>query len=118
MEDADVRPCRVLVSVEPPLLTELLVRLLGEPGRVEVTADASSPDRFDIVMYDDEPPARLAADGAIGVELRSNGRGAPDLAIVSAAGGDQEVTVSRVDEEVSVSTVEELAALIRRLCRP
>ena len=109
MEDPATGPVRVLVTVEPALFSELLVRLLAEPGRVEVTADAASGGPFDIVVSTSGRPVATDATRGAGIELRSMGPTGPDVAVVSTAAGD---------EVVPIATVDDLAALIGRLGRP
>jgi len=109
VEDPATGPVRVLVAVEPALFSELLVRLLAEPGRVEVTADAGAGGPFDVVVSTPGMPVAADAARCAGIELRSMGPTGPDVAVVSTAAGD---------EVVPIATVDDLAALLGRLGRP
>jgi hypothetical protein len=109
VEDPAMRPVRVFVAVEPALFSELLVRLLAEPGSVDVTADATADGPFDVVVHNVEVPVPPGAGASIDVELRPGGRSGADVAVVSASTGD---------DVVPVATIDDLAALIGRLGRP
>jgi hypothetical protein len=109
VEDPATGPVRVLVAVEPALLSELLVRLLARPGLVEVTADAASGGPFDVVVRSADVPVPEGAGDGVGIELRSMGPTGPDVAVVSTSAGD---------EVVPIATVDDLAALIGRFGRP
>jgi hypothetical protein len=109
VEDPAPGPVRVLVAVEPALFSELLVRLLAEPGLVEVTADAEAGGPFDVVVRNADVPVPAGAIEGVGIELRSMGPTGPDVAVVSTAAGD---------EVIPIATVDDLAALIGRFGRP
>ena len=109
VEDPATGPVRVLVAVGPALFSELLVRLLGEPGRVEVTADAASGGPFDVVVSNADAAVPEGAGEGVGIELRSMGPTGPDVAVVSTPSGE---------EVVPIATVDDLAALIGRFGRP
>jgi hypothetical protein len=104
--DSTLRPCRVLVAVEPPLLSELLVRLLGQ-AELDVTTAWSSDEAVDVVVRNTEVPSRVRSDDTIDVELPAEGASNRDVAIVSGPAGES---------VAPVATVEALTDLIRRLC--